>query len=64
VSLPPAEEFADSGDEFVKPWGYCARCKYIVEMQMPRWVKRKNGRPVRLGRCPMCGGKVWRVSKV
>jgi len=42
---------------------YCMKCKGKVEIQNPRSITMKNGRPATQGLCPRCGTKVFRIVK-
>ncbi len=43
---------------------YCVKCRKKVEMNDPKEVKLKNGRPAAKGTCPDCGTKVLRIGKL
>ena len=42
---------------------YCMKCRKKIEMQNPKSVTMKNGRPATQGTCPICGTKVFRIGK-
>jgi len=42
---------------------YCMKCRKKVEMNNPRRITMKNGRPANQGTCPKCGTKVFRIGK-
>ena len=42
---------------------YCFKCRSKREIQNPRSVTLKNGRPATSGVCPQCGTKVFRIGK-
>ena len=44
--------------------GYCVRDKKKVEIQEPKAVETKNGRPAIRGTCPDCGGSIFRLGKM
>lgn len=41
---------------------YCVKDRKKVEIQNPKNVKLKNGRPAVSGTCPKCGNKVFRIG--
>lgn len=41
---------------------YCVRCKSKQEMQNPKAILMKNGKPATQGSCPVCGTKVFRIG--
>ncbi len=43
--------------------GYCVKCRTKREMQNPRAITMKNGRPATQGVCPVCGTKMFRIGK-
>jgi hypothetical protein len=42
--------------------GYCVKCKAPREIQEPRQITMKNGRPATEGRCPVCGTRVFKIG--
>jgi len=42
---------------------YCMKDRKKVEIQNPKNVTLKNGRPAVQGTCPICGTKVFRIGK-
>lgn len=42
---------------------YCLKCKKTQEMEKPERVVLKNGRPAIKGTCPVCGTKLFRMTK-
>jgi hypothetical protein len=47
----------------LKMEGYCLKDKRKVEMQDPRPITMKNGKPATVGTCPHCGTKIYRIGK-
>jgi Zn finger protein HypA/HybF involved in hydrogenase expression len=43
--------------------GYCVKCKAKRNMLNARAVTLKNGRSAMQGICPVCGTKMFRISK-
>ncbi len=43
--------------------GYCMKCRTMREMKETKVVTMKNGRPATQGVCPVCGTKMFRISK-
>ena len=43
---------------------YCFKCKDQREIQGLEEVVLKNGRDAVRGKCPECGGKLFRIGKV
>jgi hypothetical protein len=41
---------------------YCVKCKAKREIQDPRVITMKNGRPATQGTCPVCSAKVFRIG--
>jgi hypothetical protein len=41
---------------------YCVKCKAKREIQNPRAITMKNGRPATQGVCPVCSTKVFRIG--
>jgi len=42
---------------------YCVKCKAKREMQDPKPVTLKNGKPATKGTCPVCGTSMMRIGK-
>ncbi len=42
--------------------GYCVKCKAPREIQDPRQITMKNGRPATEGRCPVCGTRIFKIG--
>ena len=42
---------------------YCLKCRTKRDMRNPQPVTIKNGRPATQGTCPVCGTKMYRISK-
>ncbi len=42
--------------------GYCVKCKAPREIQQPRQITMKNGRPATEGRCPVCGTRTFKIG--
>ena len=43
--------------------GFCVRCRKKVKILEPEIVTLKNGRKAVRGKCPDCGGVVYRFIK-
>ena len=43
--------------------GYCVTCRASREINNPRQITMKNGRPATEGTCPNCGTKMFRIGK-
>lgn len=41
---------------------YCVKCKAKREMDAPKKVKMKNGKPATKGTCPKCGTGMYRIG--
>ncbi len=41
---------------------YCVKDKQKVEIQDPKQITMKNGKPATQGTCPICSGKVFRIG--
>jgi DNA polymerase II large subunit len=41
---------------------YCVKDKEKVEIQDPEQITMKNGRPAVKGKCPKCGGNVFKIG--
>jgi len=41
---------------------YCVKCRKKVEVQDPKSVTLKNGRPATKGKCPNCSTKVFKIG--
>jgi len=46
----------------VKVQGYCVKCKAKRDMDDPKEIKMKNGRPAVTGTCPKCGTKMFKIG--
>ena len=42
---------------------YCFKCRAKREIQSPKQVTLKNGRPATQGTCPQCSTRVFRIGK-
>ena len=42
---------------------YCMKCRMKVEVQDPKTIIMRNGRPATKGTCSVCGTKVFRIGK-
>lgn len=42
--------------------GYCVKCKAPREIQDPKQITMKNGRPATEGRCPVCGTRIFKIG--
>jgi Zn finger protein HypA/HybF involved in hydrogenase expression len=42
---------------------YCFKCRAKREIRNPQKVTLKNGKSAMQGVCPVCGTKVFRISK-
>ncbi len=42
--------------------GYCVKCKAPREIQDPKVITMKNGRPATEGRCPVCGTRIFKIG--
>jgi hypothetical protein len=42
--------------------GYCMKCKAKKEIQNPKQVTAKNGRPMTKGTCPDCGTTICKIG--
>lgn len=42
--------------------GYCVKCKAPREIQDPKQITMKNGRPATEGRCPVCGIRMFKIG--
>jgi hypothetical protein len=67
-NTPGRESWRDSRirkDEFVRDSveGYCLKDKKKVEMQDPKPITMKNGKPATVGTCPVCGTKIYKIGK-
>jgi hypothetical protein len=65
ISRPP-RAFADHGSERRANMaeGYCVKERKKVEIQDPKQVTMKNGRPAIQGVCPDCGTKIFKIGKL
>ncbi len=41
---------------------YCVKCRAKTDIQDPKEVKLKNGRPAVKGTCPICKTNVFRIG--
>jgi len=41
---------------------YCVKCKAKREMNKPKKVTMKNGKPATKGECPKCGCGMYRIG--
>jgi RNase P subunit RPR2 len=41
---------------------YCVKCRKKVEMNNPKEIKMKNGKPAVKGVCPKCGTSVFKIG--
>jgi hypothetical protein len=41
---------------------YCVKCKASRDVQDPRQITMKNGRPATEGRCPVCGTRIFKIG--
>jgi hypothetical protein len=46
----------------VKVNGYCMKCKAKRDMEDPKKVMMKNGKPATSGTCPKCGTKMFKIG--
>lgn len=42
---------------------YCLKCRTKREMSGATPTTLKNGRPATMGKCPVCGTKMYRIGK-
>ena len=42
---------------------FCVKCREKVEIEKPRRVTLKNGRPAIKGTCPTCGTTTYRMGR-
>ncbi|MGC8862430.1 MAG: DUF5679 domain-containing protein [Armatimonadota bacterium] len=42
---------------------YCVKCKAKKQMNNPKAVTMKNGKPATQGTCPTCGTKMFKIGK-
>ena len=42
---------------------YCVKCRTKREMNDPKSITMKNGKPATQGTCPVCGTKMFRIGK-
>jgi hypothetical protein len=66
IHLAPTASLADSGSERRPKMaeGYCVKERKKVEIQDPKQVTMKNGRPAIQGVCPDCGTKIFKIGKL
>jgi len=41
---------------------YCVKCKAKVDVNDPKDIVMKNGRPAGTGTCAVCGTKVFKIG--
>lgn len=58
---PPDHRISNKDGDLVE--GYCMKDKRMVEMQDPKAVTMKNGKPATRGTCPNCGTTVFKIGK-
>jgi hypothetical protein len=42
---------------------YCLKCRTKRDMTDPQEVTMKNGKPATMGKCPVCGTKMYKIGK-
>jgi hypothetical protein len=42
---------------------YCVKCRASREIENPKAMTMKNGKPATQGVCPVCGTKMFRIGK-
>ncbi|MGB6837879.1 MAG: DUF5679 domain-containing protein [Dehalococcoidia bacterium] len=42
---------------------YCLKCRAKREMQNPKPITMKNGKPATTGACPVCRTTMYRIGK-
>ena len=42
---------------------YCLKCRTQRAMSDAQEVTMKNGKPATMGKCPVCGTKMYRIGK-
>jgi hypothetical protein len=42
--------------------GYCMKCKTQRQMNDPKQITMKNGRPATEGTCQVCGTKIFKIG--
>ncbi len=42
---------------------YCLKCRERREMQDPKAITMKNGKPATEGVCPVCGTRMFKIGK-
>ena len=57
---PSSDGMAEAGGV---PAAYCMKCRTQREMQSPRQITMKNGRPATEGQCPVCGTRLFKIGK-
>lgn len=43
---------------------YCMSCREKVDVEDPKQVEMKNGRPAVKGTCSECGGGTYKIGKM
>ena len=51
-----------SGGLILMVEAYCVKCKAKREMDNPKKVTMKNGKPATKGTCPKCGCGMYRIG--
>ena len=41
---------------------YCMKCKTQRDMNNPKQITLKNGRPATQGTCPVCGTRMFKIG--
>lgn len=44
--------------------GYCMKCKAKREIENPKEITTKNGRPMTKGTCAVCGTTICKIGKL
>ncbi len=42
---------------------YCLKCRQKREVQGPKSITMKNGKPATEGTCPVCSTRMFRIEK-
>jgi hypothetical protein len=42
---------------------YCLKCRAQRDIQNPKQITMKNGKPATTGTCPRCGTTMYRIGK-
>jgi hypothetical protein len=64
IRLPRTPDWRTLDRRCAMPEGYCVKEKKKVEIQDPKQVTMKNGRPAIQGTCPDCGTKIFKIGKL